>query len=127
VAGPLRAILVCHCSECRRWTGRAWPATAARLADLALDETGELRWRASPRSEHGADRGFCARCGTCLFWRIAGSGTLSVSAGSLDDPTGLDVAAHIWCEHRLPWEPVPKGMPTYPRGYPAEAPELPWI
>jgi hypothetical protein len=128
VQGPLRAIIVCHCSECLRWTGRAWPATAARVADVEIVDTGtELRWLASPRSVSGADRGFCARCGTSLFWRVPGEDRVSISAGTLDDAAGLHVAAHIWCEHRAAWEPSPENVPAHPRGYPDDAAgALPW-
>jgi hypothetical protein len=126
VRGPLRAVLVCHCSECRRWTGRAWPATAVHIADLELEDEQQLGWVASPRSEHGADRAFCRRCGTSLFWQVHGTGRVSISAGTLDDPQGLEVAAHIWCEQRLAWEAPTAAVPAYPRGYPEDAPALPW-
>src|SRR5262245_48104523 len=93
VSGPLREILVCHCVECRRWAGRAWTATAARATDLEiLDPTG-LRWIPSPDSEHDAERGFCTSCGASLFWRIPGGERVSLSAGTLDEPSGLHVAA----------------------------------
>lgn len=127
VNGPLREIIVCHCVECRRWTGRAWPATAAQLADLEIVETGDVKWLRSPASESDADRGFCARCGTSLFWRAGGSERVSISAGTLDEPSGLPVAAHIWVEQGLEWERPPDGMPAYARGYPdADAPFLAW-
>ena len=126
VSGPLREILVCHCVECRRWAGRAWTATAARLADLEVAEAGALTWLPSPRSEHGAERGFCRRCGGSLFWRVPGWDRLSISAGTLDDASGLRVAAHIWVEGGAEWERPPEGVRAFARGYPADAPPLAW-
>jgi hypothetical protein len=126
VSGPLRQIFVCHCVECRRWAGHAWAATAARAADLEISDAGDLSWRRSPRSEHGAERGSCARCGGSLFWRAPGRDRVSISAGTLDDPSGLTVAAHIWVEQGADWERPPDGIPVYPRGYPADAPPLAW-
>jgi len=126
VRGPLRAILVCHCVECRRWAGHAWTATAARNADLELREGGDLVWIPSPRSEYRASRGFCTRCGASLFWRAPGSDRTSIAAGTLDDPSGLRVAAHIWVEQGADWERPPEDVPSYPRGYPADAPQLAW-
>lgn len=125
VRGPLREILVCHCEECRRWAGRAWAATAARAADLELVEARSLRWLASPRSESSARRGFCAECGSSLFWEAPGRDTVSIGAGTLDDSSGLCVAGHIWLEQAAGWEAV-DGLPGYPRGYPAGAPALAW-
>lgn len=124
VTGPLREILVCHCVECRRWAGRAWAATAVPVADLAVADSGDLRWLPSPRSDHGAERGFCGCCGSSLFWRVPGGERVSVSAGTLDDPAGLGVAAHIWVEQSAEWESPPDELPAYPRGYPADAPPL---
>lgn len=126
VRGKLRDVLVCHCVECRRWTGRAWPATAARRAELELVEARGLRWIASPSSVSRARRGFCAECGTCLFWDAPGRDTVSISAGSLDEPAALHVAAHIWVAQAEQWEPPPGDMPSHPRGYPADAPPLSW-
>jgi hypothetical protein len=127
VKGPLREVIVCHCVECRRWTGRAWPATAVRLANLEIVESGDLHWLPSPDSASEADRGFCARCGTSLFWRARGSERMSISAGTLDQPSELPIAAHIWVEQGLEWERPPDGVPAYPGGYPpAEAPFLAW-
>jgi len=126
VSGPLRQILVCHCVECRRWCGRAWPATAARNGDLEVETGGELVWLPSRRSEHGAERGFCARCGSVLFWRVPAGERTSIAAGSLDDPSGLDVAAHIWVDHALPWDAPPEEAQVHRRGYPPDGPSLAW-
>jgi hypothetical protein len=126
VNGLLREIIVCHCVECRRWTGRAWPATAAELADLEIADSGDLHWRRSPDSASDADRGFCARCGTSLFWRARESERVSISAGTLDEPSGLQIVAHIWVEQALAWERPPDGVRTYQRGYPADAPAVTW-
>jgi hypothetical protein len=124
VNGPLREILICHCHECRRWTGRAWAATAASEADLTIE--GAVAWRRSPRSEYQAERGNCARCGSSLFWRAEGGPRVSIGAGTLDEPSGLLVAAHIWVEQGADWEAPAKEMPAYARGYPADAPALTW-
>lgn len=125
VRGPLREILVCHCHECRRWTGRAWAATAAESADLEI--AGDVVWRRSPRSEYEADRGNCASCGSSLFWRARGGPRVAIGAGSLDDPSVLRVAAHIWVEQGASWELPAGGAPAYPRGYPNDAPRLSWV
>ncbi|HZO49738.1 MAG TPA: GFA family protein [Gaiellaceae bacterium] len=124
VRGPLRDILVCHCHECRRWAGRAWAATGARASDLEI--AGDVRWFPSPRSDHGAERGICPSCGASLFWRVPGSKWTSIAAGTLDEPSGLRVAAHIWLEQAAAWERPPDGIPAYPRGYPADGPRLGW-
>ncbi len=71
VTGPLRDVVGCHCSQCRRMTGHFMAATAARLADFALLADTTLRWYAASAE---ARRGFCAACGSTLFWAGNGQG-----------------------------------------------------
>jgi hypothetical protein len=124
VAGPVREIVVCHCVECRRWAGCAWPATAAELSDFTV--AGDVVWRRSPRSEYRARRGNCAQCCAALFWQAEDWSRVAIGAGTLDDPSGLRVAAHIWVEQGADWQRPPDGVPSHPRGYPAGAPPLAW-
>lgn len=92
IAGPLQAVSTCHCAMCRRTTTSVGAYTACAAEDLAV--TGrKLKWyRSSPEAE----RGFCSGCGAQLFWRRFGADTVSVSAGSLDDPSGLTFGKHIY-------------------------------
>jgi len=126
VAGAVRDILVCHCVECRRWTGGPWPATVAQATELEIDGAEHLRWRHSPASEKGAERGFCTVCGSALFWRVPGGSRIGFGAGTLDDASGLEVAGHIWVEHAQAWSAIPDGLPQHPRGYPVDGPAIPW-
>ncbi len=122
--GPLREILVCHCVNCRRQTGRAWAATAARRGDLAV--TGEVAWAQSPGSPYGARRGFCAACGSALFWEAPGRDTVSIGAGTLDDPSGLHVAAHVHATDAVAWDSPPAGRRVFRGGYPNDVPPPEW-
>jgi hypothetical protein len=107
VRGPLRDILICHCEECRRWTGHVGAFSSARLGDFALVEERGLRWVDSPRSDRHARRGFCAECGSSLFWQPAESDRINVAVGTLDRPTGLRVAGHWYPQHAGDYEPLP--------------------
>jgi hypothetical protein len=93
VHGALRPIVMCHCSQCRRMTGHFLAATAARHEHFRLTVARELRWY---ESSEDARRGFCARCGSTLFWQAAGRNYLTIAAGSLDDSSDLAVACHIF-------------------------------
>jgi hypothetical protein len=93
VRGPLRPIVMCHCSQCRRVTGHVMAATAARHADFRLLSEGKLGWYASSAE---ARRGFCTRCGSTLFWQGIDRDYVSIAAGTLDDSSGLTIACHIF-------------------------------
>lgn len=125
VDGPLRDVIVCHCVECRRWAGGPWPATAALGEQLEIHGETSLRWRPSPASASSARRGICAECGSGLFWQAPGRPTVSIAAGTLDDATGLELAAHIYVRDAQAWEPAGTA-PAYPGGYPDTAPQLGW-
>ena len=43
VAGPLRDVLICHCAECRRWTGAPGTFTARGRERLVFDDERGLR------------------------------------------------------------------------------------
>jgi hypothetical protein len=98
VSGTPRDVVVCHCGECRRWAGHVWAASAAPREDIRILEDGALRWIDSPESVTRARRGFCAECGSSLFWEAPDRDTISFSAGALDAPTGLKTVREIYTE-----------------------------
>jgi hypothetical protein len=92
VTGPLRDVVMCHCSRCLRTHGHAAAYSACAHRDLVLVRSDGLRWYEAD----GRARGFCGTCGASLFWRADGRDTISVAAGTLDQPTGLATVAHIY-------------------------------
>jgi hypothetical protein len=116
VRGPLRDVLVCHCDECRRWSGHQFAATAAAREDVVLLEERSLRWIASPRSESRARRGFCTECGSSMFWDAPERDTISIAAGTLDPPTGLRVMGHVYTGQAGDYYDLPDdGLPRHVR------------
>ena len=114
VDGPLRDILICHCEECRRWHGHVSACSAARREDLVLVEPGGLRWINSPHSDAGARRGFCAQCGSSLFWDAPDRPTVSIAAGTLDETAGLRVIAHWYVSQSGDYYELPDdGLPRH--------------
>ncbi len=94
VHGQLRDVIACHCIQCRKQTGHYWAATSARTDDISLEGGDNLTWFTS---SPGYKRGFCKTCGSALFWEREGAGRWSIGGGAFDNPTGLKLAAHIYC------------------------------
>lgn len=94
VRGPLRPVVACHCTQCRKSSGHYVAATQAAAADMAI-AGGTLRWF---RSSEVAERGFCGACGSNLFWRRVGDPRISIMAGTLDGATGLRMESQIHAE-----------------------------
>lgn len=114
VAGPLRPVRYCHCSQCRRTSGHYVAATACDSQDLRLQNDDTLRWY---RSSPTAERGFCGTCGSNLFWRPEHGRHISIMAGTLDTPTGLEAEEHIFVTNAADYYKIADGLPcfdTYP-------------
>ena len=95
----------CHCEQCRRWAGDAWPSV--RLLDAEVTG-GALRWY---RSSDAAERGFCAECGASLFWREIGADYISVSLGCIDPPTGIALNRHIFTAYKGDYDQITDDLP----------------
>jgi len=94
VRGPLRAITACHCTQCRKASGHFSAYSGAPHDAFEIEAGDSLKWY---RSSPSATRGFCGTCGSVLFWQPEGAARVAISAGSIDGPTGLAIAKHIFC------------------------------
>lgn len=105
VTGALRPVIACHCVQCRKSSGHHVAATSVARGDIEI--SGEVTWY---QSSDTARRGFCDRCGSNLFWDGAGV-NLSIFAGTLDGPTGLMMAGHIFCADKGDYYEITDDLP----------------
>lgn len=111
VIAPLRPVVSCHCTQCRKTSGHYVAATSALLSGFRLTEDKGLKWY---RSSGIARRGFCGRCGSNLFWQRDGADRISIMAGTLDGPTGLVTEVHIFCADAGDYYEIPASVPQFP-------------
>lgn len=112
VTGPLRPVVACHCRQCRKTSGHHVAATSVARDDIEI--AGAVTWFASSPQ---ARRGFCGTCGSNLFWDGPGS-HLSIFAGTLDGPTGLALAGHIFCADKGDYYSLSDDLPRAPQDHP---------
>lgn len=113
VTAPLRPVVACHCSQCRKTSGHHVAATSAPVE--AVEISGEPVWY---KSSETAERGFCGRCGSNLFWRRPGH--MSIHAGTLDKhPEDLALSAHIFCAGKGRYYELTDDLPKAPGWDPA--------
>lgn len=105
VTGPMRPVIACHCAQCRKTSGHHVAATSAARENIEI--SGEITWF---QSSDRARRGFCPVCGSNLFWDGAGA-NLSIFAGTLEGPTGLELAGHIYCRDKGDYYEIADGLP----------------
>lgn len=116
IAGPLRGVVYCHCSQCRKQTGHFYAATNVADSDITVEGEDKITWyAASPY----ARRGFCATCGSALFWKHNKSDEISVMAGAFEQPSALKGESHIFVVDKGDYYDIADGLPQFERSTPA--------
>mgnify|MGYP000877161641 FL=1 len=108
--GPLREVIFCHCSQCRRQSGLYFAATSVSADCLALEGAGNITWFAASGF---AKRGFCGTCGSILFWKPNDEARYAILAGAFDHPEVLHPGHHICTEGRPEFYQINDGLPQY--------------
>lgn len=86
---------VCHCSMCRKFSSGPMMGLRVEPPDFADDGT-----VGTYASSDWGERGFCTRCGSTLFWRSHDKAAYVISAGTLDDTSGLKLASEIFIDDK---------------------------
>ena len=108
--GPLRGVIYCHCSQCRKQTGHYYAATNVVGDRLEIEGAEDVTWYAA---SDFARRGFCRQCGSALFWKHNHSDIVSVMAGAFHAPTGLKGEAHIFVADKGDYYSIDDGLPQF--------------
>ncbi len=84
---------VCHCTICQKWAGG--PSLSLRCQEgWKIDGEENLTWYDSSEE---AQRGFCSKCGSQLFFRTK-SGSYHGVTAALDNKEGLHIGEHIFVD-----------------------------
>lgn len=86
----------CHCAMCRRWGGG--PGLSVKAA--GPPEVDGADHVATFQSSAWGQRMFCKTCGSHLFYSAPSVGYFGVSAGTLDDLTGLALTTEIFIDRK---------------------------
>ncbi len=97
-ASPATRVGACHCGMCRRWGG---PLMAVDCGtDVGIAGEDQLRtYDSSP----WAERGFCGRCGSHIFYRLKQSGQYMLSAGLFGAGEGFELDHQVFIDEKPPW------------------------
>lgn len=91
----------CHCSMCRRISGSATLSVAVPQSAIRIEGEAHVVTYAS---SDWAGRSFCGRCGAGLWYRlhdsVAADSDYIISAGTLDDLSGLTLTKEIYVDRK---------------------------
>ena len=83
----------CHCKMCQHWSSGIY--LAAPVGAVRFEGERNITRYAS---SEWAERGFCARCGSNLFYRLKHDGRHYVSVGTFDDQRPFTVSGEIYID-----------------------------
>lgn len=87
---------VCHCDSCRGWGGAPFFAVQCGK-NIDINGAGKIKIY---DSSDWASRGFCADCGTHLFFRFKESGDYNMPVGIFQDLNDLEMDMQYFTDQR---------------------------
>ena len=88
-------VAACHCDMCRRWSAGPFMEVTCQKVTFEGDENvGRIR------SSDWAERGFCTKCGSNLFYHIVESSDYQISAGLLDEQSMLRMSLQVFTDNK---------------------------
>ncbi|MFD2643401.1 GFA family protein [Pseudomonas japonica] len=85
----------CHCSMCRKWNGgpllTVHSSQAPQFSGAQPTVFDSSAW---------AERGFCARCGSHLFYRLKGGNFFAIPVGVLDGEHAWDFNLQVYIDEK---------------------------
>ena len=114
IAGPIRNIVYCHCSRCRKAQGSAF-ATNGIVAAGDLSITSGADELTVYESMPGKTKHFCRVCGSPIASKNAADPeSVRVRIGTIDSVIAERPMAHIFATSKAEWEQICDDLPQYP-------------
>lgn len=87
---------VCHCDMCRKWGGGPFLAASCE-SDMHIEGEEHL---ATYSSSDWAERGFCRKCGTHLFYRLKQGEHYAIPVGLFDGSEQWQLDEQIFIDEK---------------------------
>jgi hypothetical protein len=115
-AGEPLVLYVCHCRDCQRQSASAFGMSLeVPRAGLRVTNGAPHYWTRGADSGRRLRCAFCPTCGARLWHEPEeASDTVTIKAGSLDEPVDVSTAIHIWTLRKLPGMAIPNGARQFP-------------
>ncbi len=110
VAGELPGPDGCHCTQCRKHSGHYFVSTDVPRSAVTIHGEQSVTWF---RSSEKVRRGFCAACGSSLFWDPVPRDFIAIAMGAFDKPTGARMSKHIFVADKGDYYDIGDGLPQH--------------
>jgi hypothetical protein len=107
VEGNLPGPDACHCSQCRKHSGHYFVSTDVPRSSVTIHGEENVTWF---QSSEKARRGFCATCGSSLFWDPLFRDWIGIAMGAFDKPTNTHLAMHIYVADKGDYYEIADGV-----------------
>ena len=113
ITGPIRNVVYCHCSQCRKAQGSAFAVNGIVAApDFKL--SGEQNLTAF-QSSPGKTKFFCRLCGSPIMSKSeVKPGDVRVRLGTIESDITERPMAHIFASSKANWDEISDELPQYP-------------
>lgn len=111
VEGSLGPVEACHCTKCRKWSGHVGVSVEVPRSALTIHGAEHIKWY---HSSEKVRRGFCANCGTPLFFDPIDKEKhdwIAIPMGAFDTPTETKLALHIFAAEKGDYYEITDGLP----------------
>lgn len=98
---PAHEVEICQCDMCRRWGSSFYAAQCGDNPRVSGDDTITIY-----RSSEWAERAFCSRCGSNLWYRFLPTGNRSFSAGLFDEAVKHRIEKEIFVDECAEWSRI---------------------
>ena len=109
IHGPIRQIVYCHCSQCRKAQGSAFATNgivSAAEFRIVQGEDALTRYESTP----GQSKYFCQTCGSPILSKTA---SRPQQVGTIESDIQERPMAHIFATSRANWETICGDLPQY--------------
>jgi len=110
VEGELPGPDACHCSACRKTSGHFFVSTDVPRSSVKVRGAENVTWFTSSSK---ARRGFCATCGSSLFWDPIDRNWTGIAMGAFDGPTETRLHVHVYTSEKGDYYDIADGVPRF--------------
>jgi len=113
ISGPIRNIVYCHCSRCRKAQGSAFASNGIVQAsdfNILAGANALTAYESTP----GQTKYFCKTCGSPILSRTAAKPEqVRIRLGAIDSDIEERPMAHIFVASKANWEEIAGDLPQF--------------